>query len=1111
MAAAENLLPGDSGPGESPYPGLRSFQPDDSDYFFGREDQVADVVERLRRNRFVAVLGGSGSGKSSLVLAGAIPRLRSAAIRDAGDLWVPVISTPGTNLTDGNTPLTRLARRFCGELIGSGDPATRIEECTALLRRQNGFGLIVERFGPQLRNPGGLDLASPHVQVNFLLLIDQFEELFHPSNLESSIAVDCAHLANRIIEQFRHRHGQVCVALTMRSEHLNDCPRYQDLPDAINSSGYLVKRLVGAELKRAIEEPAQRFLDKCRAATMSANRRARCSGAEAPVEVSIPDEIPFSTEVLDRLMSDSKAVFAQKDHADHLPLLQHLLFWVWRVACARTQGRVAPDRIALEDLCTAVVPDGCSDEGLDESINTLEACLENRCAAIFEQHPQERTRWERAFRSLAFKEPNSGSYTQQRMAMDGLGKAMSLGDGDIHSLQRSLLPWLVPHGYLHWDEASRTVKVAHETLIRRWSSFRKWIDEEDAQFQVYVRLLEDCARWRAGGEESYDLSIGVALRRYEDAAMLAALRDNSRAGRLERLLAMDRDGERLEPFMHSALQFLERSKEQDNQQKQALARAQQAERDREVLAAKTLAAEARVLAAEAAIIKAEAGEAEALARTAAADAVSRVERERTKRHRLKMRVIYPLLALLVLGLVHQYVRSKVLSTDHDMNVSYRVSTETALRLSTQNNGFREQHWPLYNMLTGARVFLEERSNPWSDPWPLIGTLLHDDVTSMKRSAELAELRHIAGLRSVLYSAPWKVAATNDKWVGEWVPCKSIDGFIFGAKDPSEFRFFRRKSPGSQGLIVHDSTLTIFAGEDANVAPGTTDCVIQNHLLTAPSTERVELGITGDLTHLVLTFENSFQLYQVMWTTASTTVQLAATVVMRFDADKFLPKTRSLKIAQRRFARDIELNENTTIRVFDPEPSAFTSNEAREGEPFVPLNRGDLCDRIADRYWRGNTQATTAWDGQLQESVPGQYTFCLHVSRAPIRSGSATAEYVATLYRFDSDSPIGGSQHLPMMEQAQLGTVLPTEFRLHSLRGWLAFKEAEDRWVALPWGLNEFVRLAVDVFEPEGMRQSERGRYGRVFDVVLDPEHTAVAPRQLKNALGQVADITPHVE
>ena len=196
---------------------------------------------------------------------------------------MPVVSTPGTNHVEGDSPLRRLAGKFCGELVNSDMAQDRLEECVELLREENGLGKLVEPFGKDLKNSDGVDLTRPEVQVNFLFMIDQFEELFHPSYVRELIAGDCEHLVNRIIEQFKTPHSQVCVALTMRSEHLNDCPRYSDLPDAINAAAYLVKRLDGEQLRQAIEQPALRFLQKRVVEDRNARRLARQSGQGSAV------------------------------------------------------------------------------------------------------------------------------------------------------------------------------------------------------------------------------------------------------------------------------------------------------------------------------------------------------------------------------------------------------------------------------------------------------------------------------------------------------------------------------------------------------------------------------------------------------------------------------------------------------------------------------------------------------------------------------------------------------------------------------------------------------------------------------------------------------------
>ena len=68
----------------NPFPGLRSFEADEDHLFFGREKQIDELLARLRRTRFLSVVGTSGSGKSSLVRAGLVPSLYSGFMTKAG-------------------------------------------------------------------------------------------------------------------------------------------------------------------------------------------------------------------------------------------------------------------------------------------------------------------------------------------------------------------------------------------------------------------------------------------------------------------------------------------------------------------------------------------------------------------------------------------------------------------------------------------------------------------------------------------------------------------------------------------------------------------------------------------------------------------------------------------------------------------------------------------------------------------------------------------------------------------------------------------------------------------------------------------------------------------
>ena len=86
----------------NPFPGLRPFAPEESDLFFGRKGESEEVLEKLLRNKFVTVMGASGTGKSSLIFCGVLPNLR----KKSGE-WKIITFRPG------NEPFENLSKAAC--------------------------------------------------------------------------------------------------------------------------------------------------------------------------------------------------------------------------------------------------------------------------------------------------------------------------------------------------------------------------------------------------------------------------------------------------------------------------------------------------------------------------------------------------------------------------------------------------------------------------------------------------------------------------------------------------------------------------------------------------------------------------------------------------------------------------------------------------------------------------------------------------------------------------------------------------------------------------------------------------------------------------------------
>jgi hypothetical protein len=551
-----------------PYPGLRPFLEREAALLFGRQRQIAEVIDRLRQTQFVAVLGGSGSGKSSLIHAGVTPELRSHGIHAAGDLWLPTVCTPGTNvstedrLAGRHTPVVRLARRFAELLKGRGSAeadAERVESIAAVFRQDGGFARLLDVFGHEL----ALEPSLRPEDARVLFVLDQFEEVFHPTNAD---VPDARVLVERTLDHFFAPHPRCFVVLTMRSEHLNDCAGYLELPDAINKSSYLVRRLDEDELREAIVGPTEHFLR-----LMQLKRqRDEDTGVDVQALPPLPPQVVFEPVVIERLLKDVGDI---THDPDHLPLLQHLLARLWQVAQAREAARleqaisseVVPAQITVEDLHCAVTAERVPERRLTDD-NTLRAAVDAwPSAAMRKFSAAERQAVDEVLRRLAFKDPKTGMYSQQRLRVYseaprilGVGKTAD----DLYTLLHDR--FLTSVNYLYWDRRDPdnvTLKVSHEALIRGWAHFQRLVDTEFQHYEGFVAALRRCADWLDSGRNAQALMRPVELARLQKGGLHQRLRQPELRAMWLRQLRRERDADRLTsvaPALEDFLQGAER-------------------------------------------------------------------------------------------------------------------------------------------------------------------------------------------------------------------------------------------------------------------------------------------------------------------------------------------------------------------------------------------------------------------------------------------------------------------------------------------------------------------------------------------------------------------------
>ena len=231
--------PGEVAPPEEvcPFRGLAPFREEDAPFFFGREALTQWLVEALRKDRFLAVIGPSGSGKSSVVLAGLIPALRRGDL-PGSDGWEIVTLQPGER------PLEALAA-VVAPLLAEG------AESVAATRRLLDDLAADER---SLHLVTKLALARCPQAERLVLVVDQFEELFTLCRDEGARRA----FMDNLLYASGVAGGQTIVVLTMRADFYPRCLTYPDLAARLESGQVAVTPMTEEELYQAIELPAQK-------------------------------------------------------------------------------------------------------------------------------------------------------------------------------------------------------------------------------------------------------------------------------------------------------------------------------------------------------------------------------------------------------------------------------------------------------------------------------------------------------------------------------------------------------------------------------------------------------------------------------------------------------------------------------------------------------------------------------------------------------------------------------------------------------------------------------------------------------------------------------------
>jgi WD40 repeat protein len=466
----------------NPYRGLEAFEPKDADWFFGRQrltsTLVMELADRYRRGGPLAVIGVSGSGKSSLLRAGLIPALCRGDLGLRGSQnWPWLLFTPGDH------PLSELATQLA--------TATRATpaEVEEKLRSDPRTAAGLARQACRVNDAGDAASASASPAgpgSRLVVVVDQFEEVFTSCLDEAERSAFIAALgaaAGSCGQPGDTSAGSpapsaALVVLGLRADFYHQVLRRADLLPALQDH-VVVEPMTKDELCEAIVKPAE---------------KAGVDIEDGLVELLLRDLRPEPGVY--KWKDDRKGRHGLPAHeAGALPLLSHAL----HVTCRRLQR----GRMTVAEY---------------EARGGIRGALEQTATEAYgELTAQQKERARQLFLRLVHTADDTAD-TRRRVSH------AELFDGDVQSEDlAAVLKQFVDRRLI--TECRNHVEIAHDSLLSAWPLLREWIDADRAMLVVIRRVTEDANAWEAKERDPGRLYRGnqLALAEQADSASPAAL------------------------------------------------------------------------------------------------------------------------------------------------------------------------------------------------------------------------------------------------------------------------------------------------------------------------------------------------------------------------------------------------------------------------------------------------------------------------------------------------------------------------------------------------------------------------------------------------------------
>ncbi len=429
--------------GDSPYPGLASFQISDAGLFFGREQLTAAMMtrltERLSGPSVLLVIGVSGAGKSSVLNAGLLAGLRRGVLSRPGSAAWPVLPVnPGaTPLRDLALGVANLAGIAGGSVVDDlkAEPARLADIARQMFLPSTPGGDPMLRVGWPMR-PQFPDGENPRL----VIVVDQFEELF----TQCQDKAERRDFVRALLSVASAEPGQTpsgVVVLGLRADYYSACMAFPDLVPILEDNPVTVGPMSVAELREAITRPAAAMGSEVEPGLVELMLR----------DLGVPSDAPDTATAYD---------------PGALPLLAHALHVTW------DRGR----------------PNGLTTSAYQAS-GGLRGALATTANGLYESLDDER---QDVMRRLLLRLVDVGERSGDRDIRRRLHRKDIRREwpGEAEQIE-AVLDLLVRNRLV--TSGDDTFEIIHDALLRYWDRLKGWI-ETDRQWLIKRKLLEEAAR-----------------------------------------------------------------------------------------------------------------------------------------------------------------------------------------------------------------------------------------------------------------------------------------------------------------------------------------------------------------------------------------------------------------------------------------------------------------------------------------------------------------------------------------------------------------------------------------------------------------------------------------